>query len=86
MAGRLPKKSKHQSHNEQNRISSETSSCIFKTYKNNVMAHVRHIYQTESDRYMATIFTYPFTQHVLPHRKRVLCCCENCPFIAIPSH
>ena len=58
---------------------------IFETYMNNMMPHGRHIYQTASDMSMATMCTYPLTQHALPHLNHVFHCCASCTHIAILS-
>ena len=44
---------------------------IFETYKISAMLHVQHINQSEYDATMATMCTYPPSQHKLPHRKCV---------------
>ena len=59
------------------------SSRIFETYKNCLMLHGCHIYQTASDMAIATMCVYPPSRHALPHWKFVLHCCYNCPCIAI---
>ena len=40
-----------------------------------------HIYKTESYMNMTTMCAYPLYHHTLPHWKRVLFCCANCPCI-----
>ena len=49
------------------------------------MPHVSHIYATASDLANATMFTYPQSEHALPHWKRLLRCCADCPCINIPD-
>ena len=58
---------------------------MYETYKITVIPHGRHIYAKESDMAKATICTYPQSDHALPHRKRVLQCCAECPYINIPD-
>ena len=58
---------------------------IFETYKNNMMPHGRHIHQTEFDMAMATMCTYPLTQHALQHWKYMFHLCLRCTHIAILS-
>ena len=48
------------------------------------MPYGRHIYSTASDMDMATMCTYPPSQHVFPHYKFVLHCCYNFPLIDLP--
>ena len=57
----------------------------FETYKNSVIPHRHHIYQTASDIYMSKICAYTQSHHALPHWKCVLRCCDNFPHIDIPS-
>ena len=64
MAEFLFKEIKHQSQNEQNIKSGEMANRLFETYKNSVMMHGRHSYQTESAMAMATLYKYPPSQHV----------------------
>ena len=45
------------------------------------MPHGHHMYAKESDMEKATIFTYPHSDHALPHWKCVLRCCADCPYI-----
>ena len=82
MACSLSEEIKDQSHNAQNRSSSEMTSFILETYNCYVIPHGRYIYQTASGMSMDTMCTYPSSQHALPHWKYVLCCCSNCD---IPS-
>ena len=77
------KKLENLSQNYQNRRSVEMNNRIFETYKNSVMPHGRYIYATESDMAMATMCTYPPSQHALPNCKCVLHFCYNCPYIDI---
>ena len=41
--------------------------CIYETYKNRLIPHVRHIYAKESDIAQDTICAYPQSDHALPH-------------------
>ena len=50
-----------------------------------MMPHGRHIYAKASDMANATIFTYPKSDHALPHWKCVLRCCAECPYINLPD-
>ena len=72
------------SQNSQNRRSDEKSNSLFKTYKNSVMPHRRHIYKTASDMAMAKFCAYPPSQHALPHWKYVFRFFSNCPRIDLP--
>ena len=58
---------------------------IFETYKNNMIPHGHHIHQTASDMAMATMCTYPLTQHALQHWKYMFHCCSGYTRIAILS-
>ena len=80
-----PKHLKHQIHNDHSRSSGKMDSHIFETYKNSVMLNGHHIDQTSSGMDMNTMCVYPFSQHVVPHWKCVLICCEIFPHIYIPS-
>ena len=51
---------------------------IFETYKNSVMPHGQHIYQTAPVMTMATMCAYPPPEHEFPPWKRVLHCCSQC--------
>ena len=73
------------SQNVQNRRSGEKPNRLFETYKNSVIPHGFHIYATESDMAMTTIFAYPPSQHALPHWKYVLPCCYNFTRICLPD-
>ena len=75
---------KNLSKNAQNRRSGEKSNRLFETYKNSVMPHGCHIYETAADTTMAKICTYPPSQHAFPQWKCVLCCCSNFPRIDLP--
>ena len=66
-------------------MSGEMANCLFETYKNSILPHGHHIYQTASDMSMATMCAYHPSQHALPHWKCVLPCCENFPHIDIRS-
>ena len=65
---------KDKGHNTQNRRSSETSSRIFETYKNSVLPHIFHIYNTTVDMAMATMCPCTPEHHRLTHWKYVLHC------------
>ena len=58
---------------------------LFETYKNTVMTHDKHIFQTAYDMAMATMCAYPSSKYALSHWKRVLHCCTQCPRIDPPS-
>ena len=81
---RYLEKLKDQSHNDQNRSSSEKSHHIYETYKNTGMSHGRHIYAKAYDMSQATMCAYTQSGHALPHWKYVLRCCSDFPFINIP--
>ena len=49
------------------------------------MPHGCNIYAKESDMEKATMFTYPQSDHVIPHYKCVLRCCAECPCINLPD-
>ena len=83
MARSLFKKLKDLNQNYQNIRSGEKSNRIYKTYKNTVMSHGRHIYAKASDMENATMCTYPQSDHALPHWKFVLRCCADCTYINI---
>ena len=53
--------------NAQSRRSGEKSYHMFKTYKNTMMPHGRHIYAKASDISKDTMCTYPQYDHALPH-------------------
>ena len=57
---------------------------LFETYKNSVMPHGCHIYQTASPMAMETICAYPSPPHAFPHWKCVLHCYANFPHIDLP--
>ena len=59
---------------------------IFETYDNYIILNGSNIYQTSSSMYIATMGSYPMSQHALQHCKYVLCFCENYLQIDIPSH
>ena len=73
-------KLKDLSQNIQNRRSGEMSNRLFETYKNSVMPHGHHIYETASDMFMETICAYPPSQHEL-----VVHCCADCPRVDLPD-
>ena len=79
------KKLKDQNQNAQSRRSGEKAHQIYTTYKNTVMPHGSHIYATASDMVNATMFTYPQSEHALPHWKCVLRCCADFLCINIPD-
>ena len=76
---------KNLSQNSQKRRYGEKANHTFDTYKNSVMPHGHHIYETSSDIAMATMCAYPPSQHALSHWKCVLRCCYNCPGIDFPD-
>ena len=71
-------KLKDQIKNSQNRRSREKENRIYKTYKNMVMPHGRHIYAKAHDTAKATMCAYPQSDHVLTHCKCVMRCCAKC--------
>ena len=73
------------SQNAQTIRSGEMDNCLFETYKNSVMPHVRYIYATAADIAMAKICTYTPSQHAFPHWNFLLRCCSNCPRIGLPD-
>ena len=56
---RFLKKLKDQSCNAQSRRSGEMYTCLFDTYKNNVVTHGDHMFQTAYYMEMATVCAYP---------------------------
>ena len=56
-----------------------------KHIKNTVMKHGCHIYAKAYDMTKSKMCTYPQSDHALPHWKRVLRCCADCPCISIPD-
>ena len=50
-----------------------------------MISHGRHIYAKASDMAKATMCTYPQSDNALTHRKYVLRCCAECPYIIIPD-
>ena len=76
---------RYRSCNVQNRRSGEISSCIFETYKNSVVPHGCHIYNTTADMSMAKMCTCTSKYHGLTHWKCVLCCCDRLSSILLPS-
>ena len=58
---------------------------LFKTYKNYVIPHGKHIFKTASNMDMAKMCEYPSSEYALPHWKCILCCCAQCTRIDIPS-
>ena len=77
MVGSLFKETKIPNKNAENIGSGEMDNWLFETYKNSVMPHGNHSYQTESDMAMETICEYPPYQHTLSHWKR------RCIFVPI---
>ena len=82
---RYLKKLKDKIQNSQSRRSGEKSHRIYETYRNTVVPHGSHIYAKASDMEKATMFTYPHSDHALPHWKCVLRCCSKCPCINLPE-
>ena len=72
------------SNNAQNRDSGEISSRIFETYKGTVQPHGCHIYNTDVEMVMATMFTCTSKNHGLPHWKCVSHFCDNFRSIVLP--
>ena len=70
-------------HNTQNRRSVELSSRLFETYKYDVRPHVCHIYNSDTDMDMVTIFPCPSQHHGLPHWKFALQCCDKFLIISL---
>ena len=58
---------------------------LFETYKNSIMPHVKHMFQTASDMYMEKMCAYPSSNYVLPHFKCVLHCFVQFPWVDLPS-
>ena len=85
MSWSLYEKIKYQSQNKQNKRRGETTGHIFETYKNAVRPHGCNIHNISSVMTVYTLFTFPYSHHVLPLWKCVLCCCEKCPRIVIPG-
>ena len=56
---------------------------MYKTYKNTVMPHGRHIYAKEYDMEKATMCAYHQYYHAIPHWKCVLRFYDDCPCINI---
>ena len=82
---RYLKKLKDKVQNAQIRSSGEKAHHIYKTYKNTVMLHGRHIYANAYDMENAIMCTYPQSDHAISHWKCVLRICAECPFINITS-
>ena len=82
---RYLKKLKYLSQNSQNRRYDEMDNHLFETYKNSVIPHGLHIYETSSDMAMAIVCAYPPSQHAFPHWKCVLHCCSHFPYIDLPD-
>ena len=49
------------------------------------MPHGHHIYSKAYDMERATMWTYPQSDHALPHCKYVLRCCARCTCINLPD-
>ena len=79
------KQLKDWSKNSQNRSYGKIASIIFETYKNSVRPHGFHINTTVPDMAMVTKCTCNYLNNYLKHQKYVLCCCDKCPSIIIPS-
>ena len=69
-------KLKDKSQHSQSRRSGEKSHHIYNIYINTVMPHGHHIYLKAYDMEKATMYTYPRSDHALPHCKCVLWCCD----------
>ena len=50
-----------------------------------MVPHGRHIYAKAYDMAKATMCTYPWSDHTLPHSKIVLQFCAKCPCINLPD-
>ena len=74
---------KYQSHNAKNRRSGEVLSCIFEIYYNDVIPHGCRIQNIATDMPMETMFPSNHTNHGIPNRKCLLCCCDKCLSIVI---
>ena len=74
-------KLKYQSQNSQKIRSGEISNHLFETYKNYVMPHGRHIYQTAYDMAMSKMGAYLPYQHAFTYWKYVLRCYESFPYV-----
>ena len=58
---------------------------LFETYKNYVISHGKHMFQSEYDMVMATMCAYQSHNYALQHWKCMLHFCLQCPWIDIPS-
>ena len=60
---------------------------LFETYKNSVIPHGKHMFQTASDMAMTKICAYTSSSYSLPHWKCVLYCCAKYPwtYLTIPE-
>ena len=58
---------------------------LFETYENDSMTNGKHMFKTTSDMAIAMMCKYPSSKYVLPHWKRVLHFCAQCPSIDFPS-
>ena len=54
---------------------------LFETYKDSLILHGHHIYQTSPDMAISIMCDYPPSYNLLMHWKCVLCCCSNLPHI-----
>ena len=82
---RYLKKMKYENQKFQSKMFGEKSHHIYETYKNSVMPYGCHIYAKSSDMSKAKMYTYPNSDHALPHWKCVLRCCTDYPCINIPD-
>ena len=82
---RYLEKLKDKIQNSQSRKSSEEAHHIYGTYKNKVMSHGCHISVKSYDMVKATMYTYPKSDHAIPHWKFIFWCCDKCPCINLPD-
>ena len=61
------------------------SNNLFEAYKNTVLPHGKHMFQTASDMEMENICAYPSLKYALPHWKCVLRCCVKFPRIDLTN-
>ena len=71
--------------NFQNRRYGLKENRIYKTYKNTVMPHGRHIYDKSYYMAKAKMCAYSQSDHALPHWKYVLRWCAKWPSINLPD-
>ena len=59
--------------------------CLFDTYKNSIMPHGTHMFQTASYMVMEKMCAYPSSNYSLPYLTFVLHFFVECPRIDLPS-